>query len=143
MPRRKPLSSSHTAARQRADAGFSLIEVLVSILVFSIGALGVVGMLASATQNAVQAQDRTRAATLASELISQMWANQTTSLAPALTEAWMARVADATVAGLPSGAAEISLPSADGTVTITITWTAPGSKQTTPSRYVTQVVLPS
>ena len=138
-PRR---SRRHFRARAAAH-GFSLLEVLVSLLIFSFGILGAVGLQARTVQLSVQAGDRTRAALLANEIVSQMWLAKSTSLGTAVVTAWNARVADASVAGLPSGAGTISDPDANGVRTITITWHPPSVPSTQPdNKYVTQVVMP-
>ena len=46
----------------------ALIEVLVSILIFSFGVLGLIGLEASAINYSVDAEDRSRAALFASEI---------------------------------------------------------------------------
>lgn len=139
---RRRAPHAHGGAR-RATAGFSLIEVLVSLLVFSFGMLGAIGMQARAVQMSVQAGDRSRAAVLANEIISQMWLRQTTSLASGVVSTWNTRVADATLAGLPSGIGTVSAADAEGVVTVTITWRPPALRSTDPANtYVTQVVMP-
>lgn len=129
-------------AMQRA-AGFTLIEVLVSLLIFSFGVLGAVGMQAKAARFSTEASERDRAALLANELAATMWAQRTTS--PDLT-AWRARLADdgPNGFGLPSAELEIGAPDSQGAVTVTLTWlsVARGGTGSARGRYVTQVVLP-
>ena len=121
----------------------SLVEVLVSLVVFSIGVLGVVGLQARAVQYSVDAEDRNRAALLVNDIVSQMWLQQTVSLDKPTITAWQTRVRDAAVSGLPNAAATIGEADANGVVSVTITWRSP-SKRTADgdSRYTTQVVLP-
>lgn len=57
------------------SAGFGLIEILVTVLVFSIGILGVAGLQAVARKNTYEALQRTTAAWLAQSIISSMRAN--------------------------------------------------------------------
>ena len=52
-----------------------LIEVLVSLLIFAFGVLGLVGLQASMSQAQTASRARSDAASLASELIGLMWAN--------------------------------------------------------------------
>jgi type IV pilus assembly protein PilV len=51
----------------------ALIEALVSILIFSFGVLGLIGLQASAINFSVDAEDRNRAALFANEIASSMW----------------------------------------------------------------------
>jgi type IV pilus assembly protein PilV len=55
--------------RQR---GFTLIEVLVSVLIFSLGILGAVGMQANAVRLSTDAQQRAEATFLADQLLARM-----------------------------------------------------------------------
>jgi len=55
--------------------GFSLLEVLVSILVLSIGLLGAAGMLTRAIENSTDTERRQMAAMLASEFMETMRAD--------------------------------------------------------------------
>ncbi|MES2936535.1 MAG: type IV pilus modification protein PilV [Pseudomonadota bacterium] len=52
--------------------GFTLIEVLVSVLLFSIGILGAVGMQARSIRLSTDAQMRAEAAFLADQLLARM-----------------------------------------------------------------------
>ncbi len=123
----------------------TLIEVLVAVLIFSFGLVGLVGLQARALQFSTSAEDTSRAALLANEMAATMVLHQTnspTTLASEIT-AWQARVADTTNAGLPNGAATVA---ASGNVaTITITWVPPSAASAafnSQNRYVTQVVIP-
>jgi type IV pilus assembly protein PilV len=53
----------------RAQSGVSLVESMIAILLFALGALGVVGMYASSTAFAGDAQYRTEATALANEAL--------------------------------------------------------------------------
>lgn len=64
---------SHYAARQR---GFTLLEVLVALLVISIGLLGIAGMQALAINNTSVARVQSLAALEAASLASAMQANE-------------------------------------------------------------------
>jgi type IV pilus assembly protein PilV len=61
------------AAGCRRQAGVMLIEVLIAILIFSIGILAVVGMQAAAINNVTDAKYRSEAAFLTNRLVSQLW----------------------------------------------------------------------
>lgn len=105
-----------------------LIEVLVSILLFSVGVLALVGLQSNMNQAQGAAKSRTDAAYLASELTGLMWSdidnlsNYTDTGCGANTrcQTWKTKVTQS----LPNGASAITV-SATGEVTIQITWTLP------------------
>jgi type IV pilus assembly protein PilV len=138
----------HKTPLRHGQAGMSLIEVLVAVLIFSFGLVGLIGLQARALQVSTGAEDTSRAALLANEMATVMVSQQTmdtTALASAIT-AWQARVRDATVAGLPSGAGTVSVDTTTGVATITVKWTPPSAASAAvpaQNQYVTQVVLPS
>jgi len=138
-----PKSVPRRASRRR---GFTLIEVLVGLLIFSLGVLGLVGLQARAVQLSVQSSDRARAAVLANEIVALMWAQKTTSPDSASVAAWQTRVAAVTSSGLPNGSGTVAT-STDGTgittATVTISWHPPALAMSSPdNRYVTTVVMP-
>lgn len=116
--------------------GVVLLEVLVAILIFSFGILGTVGLLARATQYSVNAEDRNRAALLANELVSSMWAARNVNVDRA---SWEAQV----VAGLPNGGNTVVVDVVNGTADITVTWRSPSARAGDPGNsYATQVAIP-
>jgi type IV pilus assembly protein PilV len=119
----------------------SLIEVMVSLAIFSVGVLGLVRLQAHAIQVDTQAGDRNRAADLANEVVTLMWTSQTSDLSKDALKAWNARVADTAHGGLPSGKGVVSAK--DGVATVTVTWHPPWRAATEPDQtYLTQVVIP-
>jgi type IV pilus assembly protein PilV len=70
-------SPVNTAARHRRGhtraAGFALVEVLVAVLLFTIGILGLVGLQATMTQTQTGGKVRADAANLVDELATVMW----------------------------------------------------------------------
>jgi type IV pilus assembly protein PilV len=134
-----PMNCPPPGRRGRAR-GFTLIEVLVVLLLFSVGLLGLVGLQAKAMQVSVGSEDSTRAALLANELASQMWGANSITLDAGAIAAWNLRVADPTTAGLPNGAGTVAV--AAGVATITVSWRAPQEPVTETHRYVTQVLIP-
>lgn len=125
-------------------AGFTLIEVLVSILVFSFGLLGLVGMQARILQASTQNADRARASLLANEIVSVMWARQTTAITGLSDYAsWQARVASPATVGLPGGKGIVSKPDANKQVTITIAWRPPSmASDAAANQFATTVAIP-
>ena len=124
--------------QKRNEQGFALIEVLVSILIFSLGVVGLVGMQSRAMQVGMEAQDRNTAALLANRVASQMQAYKTTAIGTAAETAWQNQV----TAALPNGLGQIVATSATD-ATISLTWVPP-SRADTPenrSKFTTQVLI--
>lgn len=120
--------------------GFTLIEVLIVLLLFSVGLLGLVGLQAKAMQISVGGEDSARASLLANDAASAMWGLNSVTLPAGALASWKARVADPTVAGLPNGVGDVTV--SDNVATITVTWRAPHEASTESHRYVTQVLIP-
>jgi type IV pilus assembly protein PilV len=141
-----PVMNTHTllptarTARRTGSRGVSMIEVLVVIVLFSFGLIGMVGLQARAVQFSVSAEDSSRAALLANEIVSEMWGSNSVTLGSGAIAAWNARVADATNRGLPNGAGTVSV--AGNVATVTVTWRAPHEPVGTTHSYVTQVQIP-
>jgi type IV pilus assembly protein PilV len=137
---------------QRRQRGFTLLEVLVSLLVFSFGVLGMVALQARAVQYSVDAEDRTKAAVIANEVVTSMWAQKSLTVPAATITALETRARPAAAAsavgngategGLPNATITVSAP-ASGVATVTITWRTPSQRASEPDRsYFTQVAMP-
>ncbi len=87
-----------SALRRRA-AGFTMIEVLVALLVFSLGVLALVAIQATAARMANDARDRAVATFLADQILARMLISDST------TAASFAHQATGTTPCNPSGAA--------------------------------------
>lgn len=128
--------------------GFMLLEVLVAMLIFAVGVLGIVGLQASMTKAQTGSKFRADAAFLAQRLIGGMWSDRSglnnyatggACTSHTRCNEWLAEVASQ----LPGGTATILVNSL-GTdtagvviaaeVTITIQWTPPNEEQ---RRYTT------
>ncbi len=57
------------------QSGVMLLEALIGILIFSLGILGMIGLQAATVSAAADAQYRNEAASLADQLIAQVWLN--------------------------------------------------------------------
>jgi type IV pilus assembly protein PilV len=116
---------------RRSAGGFLLLEVLVALLIFAFGVLGVVGLQAAMTKAQSGSKYRGDAAYLAQELIGNMWAD-----IPSLPKYTTADCANhprcnaiklKIAAALPAGSLAITQAS-PGLVEITLTWTPPGEE---------------
>lgn len=116
--------------------GFTLLEVLVSLLIFSFGVLGLVALQARTMQQGADSEDRARAALLANEMVSSMWMNQSATPSATVLASWQSRVE----AALPSGHGDVGSADSDGAVPITITWKPP-TRSGSGYKYLTQVVI--
>ena len=117
-----------------------MIEVLVVIVLFSFGLIGMVGLQTKAVQGSVSAEDSSRAALLANEVASAMWGARTVNLPSGDITSWNARVADAAANGLPNGQGTVVV--AGSVATVTVTWRAPHEPAGTVHNYTTQVQIP-
>jgi type IV pilus assembly protein PilV len=125
----------------RSQAGLTLIEVLVAILIFSFGLLGFVGLQARAIQYSTSAEDSNRAALLANEIAAAAVTSGNINLGSSVISAWQARASDTTGVGLPNGSGTYTV--AGNVATITITWrpnSAASGALNAQNQYVTQVV---
>ena len=128
---------------RRRVRGFSLIEVLVSIVVFAVGVLSFLGLQARSVRLSTEAQNRNIAALLANDLVSRMWVSNRTAATlqanfgstanGAGYQAWAAKVS---ASGLPSASSTVAFSSVAGggssatassLATITITWQGPAN----------------
>lgn len=98
--------------------GFALIEGLIAVLIFSLGVLGLIGLLATTTQTTTLAKARVDASFAASQRIAEIWGdlpNIATNAAETAT----------TIPTLPKGVRKTTV--AGNTVTVTVTWEMPGN----------------
>jgi type IV pilus assembly protein PilV len=123
--------ASASERRGSGSRGFSLLEALIAVLIFSVGTLGVVGLQASMAKAQTASKYRADVAALSQQLIGTMWADQA-NLAKyadgqcsthARCAEWKAKVASR----LPAGASTTTVDSATGVVTIEITWALPNA----------------
>jgi type IV pilus assembly protein PilV len=124
----RPLSHTRLGVFQSGtrQRGAALLEVLISILLFSFGILGLVGLQARAIGFSLDAENRNRAALLANDIASVMWLNRSVTVPAADLTAWQTRVGTQSAGGLPSGVGTATAVA--GTTTsadILITWHAP------------------
>jgi type IV pilus assembly protein PilV len=121
----------------RRNHGFTLLEVLVTMLVVSFALLGIAGILANSLKNDQSAYSRTQAVLLGVDIVDRMRANRTTAEASPspynleigsspstsgvpqtdLTE-WRAALA----AALPAGTGRVNRDAVTGKVTVVVQW---------------------
>lgn len=124
---------------RKSEGGVVLLEALIAILIFSIGILAIVGLQGAAVKTATDARYRSEAAFLASELMSQIWADAGnvpqyeypgSGTVPTRLIGWVARVNNRLPGTTPgTGVPPIVDYSADATlgeiVDITVRWRMP------------------
>lgn len=76
VDRAKRAGANGMKKQLRLSAGVALIEALVSVLIFSIGALGLLALQAVATKNTADATYRSHASYMTNQIIAQMWVDR-------------------------------------------------------------------
>ncbi len=156
------------APNSRCQQGVLLLEVLIALLIFAFGVLGLIGLQSRAAQESGQAKYRADATLLANDLLGQMWLSDRTAATLAANfgsagsggaryNTWKARVADAlpgagsnpptvtftTVQPLNAIVAGAAVPATglppSVQVTITMFWKAPGERSTDPAHSIVLV----
>jgi type IV pilus assembly protein PilV len=92
-------ASAPTSGRQ---VGFTMLESLVSILVFSIGLLGLAALQSTAKQASFEASQRTQAAYLANDIIERMRTNRSVLDSYAPDDGDMTKVGGGSIEAAPS-----------------------------------------
>ncbi len=122
--------------KRRHLRGSVLIEGLLSVLVFSVGMVGLMMLLSATLVETGNARHRSEASLLASDLIAQMWRGDRSpaALQTRFNEnadeyrAWLARVQST----LPGADRRDRLPTlvidAERRVTLTLRWQLPGDR---------------
>jgi type IV pilus assembly protein PilV len=132
------------ATARPQERGIALLEVLVAILIFMLGVLGLIGLQGSMTRAQTESKVRADAAYLASEVIGRMWADiinvdayaGTDSCTASSCAEWRSKVGKV----LPSGDAVITVDSVTGNVSVTVTWKTPDGQS---HKYVTSTTIAS
>jgi len=112
-----------SSASATTQQGVVLIEVLVAILVFSVGVLAIVGLQATMIKSTADAKYRADASYIAQSRLGQLWAD------PANAASYVESNTDIS-ALLPSGRRTVTQV-APGQFTVVVTWTQPGPNQQT------------
>jgi type IV pilus assembly protein PilV len=158
MQAQRPVRSRAFARRplhmRRQGRGLVLIDVLISVLVFSVGVLAIVAMQAVAAQQSSQAKYRADATMLANALISRMWLTDRTvatltdtfSTGEAGYDEWLATVEEA-LPGATDNPPEVTVDSVAGgagapptaRVTVLVQWKPPSAPAADPPNQLTMV----
>lgn len=135
--------TKHGTRRFARQSGVALLEVLISLLIFAFGVLGLLGLEAQVINTSVDSEDRNRAALFANEVASTMWLTGTVTPSAAQATIWNGSVADPTRGGLPNGTVNITpVPGSTNSANIIIRWQPPTRSGTALSTFSTLVVLP-
>lgn len=140
-PQRLPGSRRRAS---RAERGTALLEVLVSVLLFSFGLLGLIALEAKAINFSVDSEDRNRAAVFANEIASTMWLTGSITPTAAQLGTWQTQIANPAGTGLANGTLTITpnvtIPNA---ADILISWKPPSDTAAAASSTLsTRVILP-
>ncbi len=113
-----------------SQRGMFLLEALIGILIFSMGVLAVVGLVAGTITNVSDAKYRTDASLLANRIIGEMWVDRgnlasyqySSGTPPSVLTNWVNAVNSA----LPgTSTVPPTIAVAGNTVTVTISWKPP------------------
>lgn len=152
----KNLASVRRCPERRTARGFTLVEVLIALLVLSIGMLGIAALYLETLRASRSALVRTQAVTLAGSLADRMRANRSpagvyncggtceageggNAIAIADLNAWRAAVATQLPTGVGSVAFVAGAANAPDAYTVTISWTEIG--YTAPIAYQLRVEI--
>ena len=78
--RRRHAFSASFIARRRRTSGAFLLEALVAIIVFAVGTLALLELIAGAVRESGNARWRDEASTLAASALSRMWSDDPATL---------------------------------------------------------------
>ena len=131
--------------RQPSQQGSILLEALISILIFSMGILAIVGLQGAAIKTVSDSQYRLEASFLANRVVSEMWTNVVNINDYALPgggatglDVWLAEVQSRLPGSTAANAPTIIIaanPLGGFTATVAIRWQVPG--ESTPHNYTT------
>jgi type IV pilus assembly protein PilV len=113
----------------RKQSGSVLLEALISVLIFSMGILALVGLQGAMVKNSSDAKYRSDASFIAQERLGRMWTDPT-NVANYVED-------ETPVALLPNGKRTVTV-GPRRFATVTVTWQAPGME---PHQYVTSAYI--
>lgn len=122
----------------RNQKGFSLLEILITLVILSFGLLGIAGIIVNSLKSNQSSYSRTQANWLANDIIDRMRANRST--AEVLPSPYALAMADeaptdasipsvdladwrkALVSALPSGTGSVVVNATSSNVTVVVQW---------------------
>jgi len=136
-------------APRTAQGGIVIVEVLLAVLIFSFGILGVINLQANAIKLNADSKLRTDASYLAGQIISQMWIDRSnldeyehkpngsnctftgSASSSAHVTSWIGTAArrGTLLGSLPNATAQIKVTTTNE-VTVTVCWRAPQETET-------------
>jgi type IV pilus assembly protein PilV len=147
----------NSLVNRHRSAGLTLVEILITLLVVSVGLLGVAGLHAMSLRNNYDALMRSHASALAADIVDRMRANRAAVLVPAseyvidmktdvdvgddptIATMDLKEWRDALAAQLPGGRGSVQINTR--MVTITIQWGERGEKNNDPVSFVTRTEI--
>lgn len=129
---------------RKNQSGSMILEAMVSLLIFSMGILAIVGLQAASVSASTEARYRTEASMLANQLIGQMWVSNRNSVnlqSYSLTAnyiAWSASVSN-TLPGVAANPPTLTVVpnvgpnTTSSLVTITVFWKSPNEPAANPA----------
>ena len=139
------------------QSGFTLLEVLIAIIVISIGLLGLAGVMASSMRNSHSAYQRTQATWLAYDIVDRMRVNRPAAIAS--TNNYNIAIGTATSSSTGMAGTDVTawksmlsnaLPAGDGAIVVdatravkvTVQWNdSRGSKGKTTQQFIVDTQL--
>jgi type IV pilus assembly protein PilV len=108
------------ALHLKCEQGIALLEALISVLIFSLGVLGIVGVQAAMIKHTAEAKYRSEASYIAQQRLGQMWADAGNVLT------YLEADTDISTR-LPNGTRSVTQPT-PGQFLVTVSWQQPGQQ---------------
>ncbi len=124
-----------------------MFETLISIVIFAVGIVGLIGAFLTSTKLAGENRYRTEVVAISNELLGEMSVADHTQLKTQYANTGTNKFADwktKRVGTLPKGNATINFPTTkNGTVVaLTVTWSSPGGTTDSENSFVTKTYFP-
>lgn len=124
-------------ALQHTQTGFSLIEVMVSVVIIMVGLMGVLGMQSIAMVNEFESYQRTQAVLILNDIVDRIQASRYAASCYAVTSN---ATAGTPYLGTTAGGGHYTVPTDVSTYTCTPVDTAPGISEAQKTAFKTQLL---